>query len=104
MSGDPRDEKIAYIGVSHSELRDTEYSELEDRIDANLAPYFGGIDHMSREDLELLRDAVKETRKQSFRFTDTDDIEKIRIQLALSRLARLFRLAGDKLAAKSTRN
>ncbi len=75
------------------------YSELEGRINANLTPYFDGIDFMSRGELEGLREAVRETRKQKFRFADTDDIEKARIQLALSKLARLFRLVDDKISS-----
>ncbi len=72
------------------------YSELEGRINANLTPYFDGIDFMSQGELEGLREAVKETRKQKFRFTNTDDIEKVRVQLALSKLAHLFRLVDDR--------
>ena len=74
-----------------------EFSALEGRINANLIPYFDGIDFMSKSELENLRDSVKEIRKQNFRFTDTDDIEKARIQLALSKLAHLFRLVNDKI-------
>ncbi len=73
------------------------YDELEGRINANLIPYFDGIEFMTDEELVRLRDSVKETRKRNFRFTNTDDIEKIRIQLALSKLAGLFRLADEKI-------
>lgn len=96
MSSRPGD-AISYIGVTYSELRDMEYGALEGRINANLIPYFDGIDFMSRAELENLRESVKEVRRRSFRFADTDDIEKARIQLALSKLARLFRLADDKI-------
>ena len=78
-----------------------EYVQLEDKINASLIPYFEDIDSMDREDLESMRNSVKETRKQKFRYTNTDDIEKIRIQLALSKLARLFRCIDDKIKAKS---
>lgn len=95
------EEKIPYIGVSYAELRDMEYSVLEGRINANMIPYFDGIEFMSSGELERLRDAVKETRKQKFRLAhdQTGDIERIRIQLALSKLAGLFRLADDRLKA-----
>jgi len=89
--------RIPYIGVTYSELRDMEYGALEGRISANLVPYFDGIDFMGRAELESLRESVKGVRRQSFRFADTDDIGKARIQLALSKLARLFRLADDKI-------
>lgn len=99
MSSEPEG-KISYIGVSYHDLGHMEYAELEGRINANLIPYFDGIEFMSREELERLRDSVKEARR-GFRFTDTDDIAKIRIQLALGKLARLFRLVDDRIRTVS---
>ncbi len=74
-----------------------EYVKLEHKIDTKLIPYFDGVDSMSMQELEDLRESVKQTRKQKFRFTNTEDIDKIRIQLALSKLAKLFRLINDKI-------
>ena len=90
-------EKIPYIAVSYLELRDMEYTKLEEIIDANLLPFFNKINTMNKIELSDLCESIKQIRKQNFRFTNkTDDIEKIRIQLALSKLANLFRMANNK--------
>lgn len=76
-----------------------EYENLECAVDANLKPHLERIKEMDAEELIRLRNAVKETRRQKFRFAHelTGGIEPVRIQLALARLAALYRAADKRI-------
>lgn len=78
-------------------------NKLEERITKNIEPYFKKISQMNLNEKIKLREAVKQTRKEKFRFSQeiTKDIPKERIQLALSHLAKLFRRLDDEIKNKT---
>lgn len=84
---------ISFIGVSYDELRSLPLEDLEIKIAQNIKPYFENISNMTVSEMVNLRENVKDTRKEKFRFSQetTKNISKERIQLALMYLANLFR-------------
>ena len=90
---------IEFIGVSHHELKAMPIKELEIKIEQNIRPHFEKISSMSLDQLIDMREEVKDTRKQKFRFSQeiTSDISKERIQIALTYLAKLFRKLDDQI-------
>ena len=94
---------ISFIGVSYDELNSMPMNQLEEKITENITPYFEKILYMSKEEMIKMREEVKETRKERFRFSQesTKDIPKDRIQLALSYLAKLFRRLDDEIKRKN---
>ena len=90
---------ISFIEVSYEDLNSESLNQLEDKIKKNLNPYFEKISTMTIDEKIKLREEVKQTRKEKFRFSQekTQDIPKERIQLALSQLARLFRAVDDEI-------
>ena len=90
---------ISFIEVSYEDLNSESLNQLEDKIKKNLNPYFEKISKMTNDEKIKLREEVKQTRKEKFRFSQekTQDIPKERIQLALSHLARLFRAVDDEI-------
>ena len=95
---------ISFIGVSYDELSSVPMRQLEEKISQNIKPYLEGIPHMDLDEMIKMREDVKETRKARFRFSqsNTKDIPKDRIQLALSQLARLFRDLNDEINQRNT--
>ena len=95
---------INFIGVSYDELQNLDYCELETKIKINLALHVESIHFMGVGELKCLLEQIKETRKQQFRFSQefTSKIEKKRIQLALSELAKLFRMVQNELKKNPT--
>lgn len=92
-------EVISFIGVSYEELKSIPIDKLEEEITKNIQPYFERIYQMDLDEKIKLREDVKQTRKEKFRFSQdiTKDIPKERIQLALSHLAKLFRRLDDEI-------
>lgn len=90
---------IAFIGISYYELRILPIKELEIKINQNIKPYFEKVSNMSLEQLIDMREEVKNTRKQKFRFSQeiTSDIPKEKIQIALIHLAKLFRSIDNQI-------
>ena len=90
---------ISFIEVSYEDLNSEPLKQLEDKIKKNLNPYFEKISKMTIDEKIKLREEVKQTRKEKFRFSQekTQAIPKERIQLALSQLARLFRAVDDEI-------
>lgn len=90
---------ISFIEVSYEELKSLPFEDLRIKIIQNIKPYFDGIHNMTFEEIISLREKVKETRKEKFRFSheNTKDISKERIQLALTHLAKLFRKLDDEI-------
>ncbi|QUC64306.1 hypothetical protein NsoK4_07705 [Nitrosopumilus sp. K4] len=86
--------KISFIDISYEELESLPVVDLEKRIKCRIEPYFERIPNMSLKEKIKMREDVKNTRKMSFRFSQeiTKDIPKERIQMALSYLAKLFRI------------
>jgi hypothetical protein len=78
--------------------------QLKEKISQNINPYIERIPHMGLDEMTKMREDVKETRKARFRFSqsNTKDIPKDRIQLALSQLARLFRELNDEINQRNT--
>ena len=93
---------ISFIGVSYDELSTMPIKELEIKISQNLEQYFGKISNMSMQKMVEMREEVKETRKQKFRFSQdiTSEIPRERIQIALTYLAKLFRKLDDEIKDK----
>ena len=73
-------------------------TQLEQKIEENIKSYFE-ISKLNLDEKIKMREDVKKTRKQKFRFSQeiTKDIPKDRIQLALSHLAKLFRKLDDEI-------
>ena len=73
--------------------------KLEEEVTKNIQPYFEKISQLNLDEKITLREDVKQTRKERFRFSQeiTKDISKERIQLALSHLAKLFRRLDDEI-------
>ncbi len=92
-------EVISFIGISYDELKSSPMVKLEEEIINNIQPYFEKISQMDLDKKIKLREDVKQTRKEKFRFSQeiTKDIPKERIQLALSHLAKLFRILDDEI-------
>lgn len=93
---------ISFIGVSYDELNSIPIKELEIKISQNIEQYFDRISNMSIQKMIDMREDVKETRKQKFRFSQdiTSEIPKERIQIALTYLAKLFRRLDDEIKDK----
>lgn len=93
---------ISFIGVSYDELNSMPIKELEIKISQNIEQYFDSISNMSIQKMIDMRDDIKETRKQKFRFSQniTSEIPKERIQIALTYLAKLFRRLDDEIKDK----
>ena len=93
---------ISFIGVSYDELNSMPIKELEIKISQNIEQYFDRISNMSIQKMIDMREDVKETRKQKFRFSQniTSEIPKERIQIALTYLAKLFRRLDDEIKDK----
>ena len=93
---------ISFIGVSYDELNSMPIKELEIKISQNLDQYFDRISNMSIQKMIDMREDVKETRKQKFRFSQdiTSEIPKERIQIALTYLAKLFRRLDNEIKDK----
>jgi len=93
---------ISFIGVSYDELNSMPIKELEIKISQNIEQYFDRISNMSIQKMIDMRDDIKETRKQKFRFSQniTSEIPKERIQIALTYLAKLFRRLDDEIKDK----
>ena len=92
-------EVISFIGVSYYELKSKPMDKLEEKIIKNIKQYYERISQMDLDEKIKLREDVKQTRKIKFRFSQdiTKEIPKERIQLALSYLAKLFRILDDKI-------
>ncbi len=90
---------IEFIGISYYELKTIPIKELEIKINQNIKLYFEKISNMNLEQLIDMKEEVKNTRKQKFRFSQevTSDIPKERIQIALSHLAKLFRSLDNQI-------
>lgn len=93
---------IPFIEISYDELRSMPVKELEIKISQNLKKYLDGISNMSIQEMMEMREDVKETRKQKFRFSQdiTSEIPKDRIQIALTNLAKLFRKLDERIRFK----
>jgi len=93
---------ISFIGISYDELNSMPIKELEIKISQNLDQYFDRISNMSIQKMIDMREDVKETRKQKFRFSQdiTSEIPKERIQIALTYLAKLFRRLDNEIKDK----
>ena len=93
---------ISFIGVSYDELNSIPIKELEIKISQNIEQYFDRISNMSIQKMIDMREDVKETRKQKFRFSQdiTSEIPKERIQIALTYLAKLFRRLDNEIKDK----
>ncbi len=92
-------EIISFIEVSYDQLKSSPIDKLEEEITKNIQPYFEKISQMDLDEKIKLREYVKQTRKEKFRFSQeiTKDIPKERIQIALSHLAKLFRRLDDEI-------
>jgi len=99
-----KSDSISFIGVSYDELTSMPLKTLEAKIIENMKHHYANISNMNIEQITKMREDVKETRKQKFRFSQeiTADIPKDRIQLALAHLAKLFRKLDDQI--KDQRN
>lgn len=88
-----REEIISFIRVSYNELAVMDKNYLEKKITENLKPVYENIHSMNLDQKIKMREDVKNTRKEKFRFSQeiTKDIPKDRIQIALTHLAELFR-------------
>ena len=93
---------ISFIEVSYDELNSMPIKELEAKINQNIEQYLDRISNMSIQKIIEMREDVKETRKQRFRFSQeiTSEIPKERIQIALTHLAKLFRKLDDEIKDK----
>ena len=93
---------ISFIDVSYDELNSMPIKELTEKISQNLEQYLDRISNMSVQEMIEMREDVKETRKQKFRFSQdiTSEIPKERIQIALTHLAKLFRKLDDEIKDK----
>ena len=92
-------EIIEFIDVSYDELACMPVENLEKKISQNVMNYLDQISSMSLNEKIDMQERVKETRKIKFRFSQekTHDIPKERIQIALSNLAKLFRVLNDDI-------
>ena len=92
-------EIIAFIDVSYDDLAFMPIENLEKKITQNVKNYLDQVPSMRPEEKIDMREHVKETRKRKFRFSQekTQDIPKERIQIALSNLAKLFRILNDDI-------
>ncbi|MCV0372436.1 MAG: hypothetical protein K5793_02665 [Nitrosarchaeum sp.] len=98
-----KSDNISFIDVSYDELNSMPLKALEAKIIENMKLYHAKISSMSIEQVTKMREDVKETRKQKFRFSqETANISKDRIQIALTHLAKLFRKLDDQI--KDQRN
>ena len=89
---------IAFIDVSYDELSLMPIKNLEEKIAQNIKSYLDGIPQMNNKEKIDMRELVKETRKMRFRFSQkTENISKERIQIALTYLAKLFRVLNDDI-------
>ena len=59
---------ISFIEVSYEDLNSESLNQLEDKIKKNLNPYFEKISKMTNNEKIKLREEVKQTRKEKFRF------------------------------------
>ena len=93
---------ISFIGVSYDELNSIPIKELEIKISQNIEQHFDRVSNMNIQKMIDMREDVKETRKQKFRFSQdiTSEIPKERIQIALTYLAKLFRRLDDEIKDK----
>ena len=100
------DNKISFIGVTYNELKSLPIKILEEKIVQEIRPYFEKISKMNLEEQITMREDVKNTRKMNFRFSQdaTKDIPKIRIQIALSHLAKLFQKLDSDIKNLEQRN
>ena len=93
---------ISFISISYDELRSLPLEDLEIKIGQSIKPYFENISNMTVEEMVNLREKIKDTRKEKFRFSqeNTKNISKERIQLALMHLAKLFRKLDYEIKAQ----
>ena len=94
------DTEIRFIGVTYEELASMDLEKLRDVMERSLLPYMSEAgDAADLQRLVEMRDGVRMTRRNNFRFAHnlTESIEKERIRMALSGLARLFRLLDEMI-------
>ena len=98
--------KVSFIGITYKELESLPIDILEERILQEIKPYFEKINKMNLAEKIRMREDVKNARKMDFRFSQeiTKDIPKIRIQIALSHLAKLFQRLDGEIKKSEQRN
>jgi len=94
-----KDDIIAFIDVTYAEIALMPIEDLDEKIAHNIEAYLDKIDCLSEDEKISMREKVKDTRKMKFRFSQeiTQDIPKDRIQIALSKLAKLFRALNNDI-------
>ena len=90
---------IEFIGVTYQEIALTPIENLNKKIAQNIEVHLDKIHCLSKDEKISMREKVKDTRKMKFRFSQemTQDIPKNRNQIALSQLAKLFRVLNDDI-------